>query len=158
MSRKQKRRKNRESENERYEIEVKNWEVYYHFGINKVSRDLISGDYCEYSNLILVGNILSPSLKNAAQAKIKIRESPGLDNHWREDEMENPPPAIGLLEIPRGEDVLKFICFVPSRSFRFITMAVSAEKIRYVSLFGTKLKWRKGEIFDISLSNNRDEE
>jgi hypothetical protein len=62
------------------------------------------------------------------------------------------------MQIPRRDDTLMFYSSVPSRSFPFIVLAAKAGKIKYVSIFGTKLKWRKGTIESISLSANREEE
>ena len=71
MPRKPKKRKPKELEYDIYEIELEDWEVDYNYGINKVPKDIILGDYWEHSELLLSGKILSSALKNAAQAKIK---------------------------------------------------------------------------------------
>jgi len=46
---------------------------------------------------------------------------------------------------------------VPARQFRYIPMAVSSGKIKYVMINGTTLKWRRGKIFSISLSTQQQE-
>jgi hypothetical protein len=99
MPKKQKKRKRKEPEHLTYEIEVEDWEVEYHFGINKVNRNIISGDYWEHSGLILSGKILSPTLKNAVQTKIHIAEKPDLNDHWKVEAAEHPPLASGWMEI-----------------------------------------------------------
>lgn len=73
----------KEPEKERYEIEVEDWEVDYHFGLNTAPRDLIDGVYWEYSSLILTGKILSPILKKASKTRVQISDDPQLDDHWK---------------------------------------------------------------------------
>ncbi len=129
----------------------------YYFALNTGPKDLFEGAYMEYSNLILTGNILSPSLENVGKAKIEIRDDPQMDDFWGPKPTIISAKAIGWMGIPRGGNTLIFHCSVPSRSLQFIALAVKAGKIRYISIFGTKLRWRRGTISSISLSANREE-
>lgn len=60
-------------ENEFYEIEIEDWEVYYDFGLNQTHKGLTADVYWEYCNLILTGKILLPILKQADKAKFKYQ-------------------------------------------------------------------------------------
>ena len=140
-----------------YEIEVKDWEVSCHFGINIAPKDLIPGVYWEGSTLILTGEIISPLLDKANRAVIQITADPQLDDHWQPKPTIISAKAIGWMEIPRGDDRVIFNCSVPSQSLLFIAIAIQAGKIKYVSTSGTKLKWRRGTISSINLSTQRDE-
>jgi len=141
-----------------YEIEVKDWEVSCHFGINIAPKDLIPGVYWEGSTLILTGGIISPLLDKANRAVIQITANPQLDDHWQPKPTIIFAKAIGWMEIPRGDDRVIFNCSVPSQSLLFIAIAIQAGKIKYVSISGTKLKWRRGTISGINLSAHREEE
>ena len=152
-----KRKKTGITETERYEIEIEDWEVYSHFGINMGRKKFFPGDYREHSKLSIHGNILSPLLKIASKAKIEIIDSPEFDDHWKEAEAEKPPFAIGWMEVPRGDNTLQMDCWIPTRLFNYISIAIASEKIKYASIFGTKLKWRRGDIFDITFSTIREE-
>lgn len=132
--------------------------MYYNFGLNMAPKDLIEGVYSEYSKLILTGKILSPHLKNANKARIEIAGDPQMDDYWKAEPTISSAKAIGWMEIPRGDDTLILSCWIPSQSFRYITLAVDSKKIKFASVFGTKLKWRQGTIMSISLSANREEE
>ena len=158
MSKKQTKRKMKKRENERYEIEIEDWEVYYHFGINIGRNDISPENFWEISSITLLGKIVSPTLKNASKAKLEISAKPDLDDHWKETPTENLPSGVGLMEIPRGHNTLHLYCWVPSRSFIFIPQAAASGKIKLASVFGEKLKWRRGRIFYISLTTNREEE
>ena len=155
---KRRKTKKKEIEKEKYDIEVEDWEVYYHFGLNTAPRDLIDGVYWEYSSLTLTGKILSPILKTASKTRVQIRDDPQLDDHWKAEPTVISAKAIGWMQIPRGDDTLIFDCSIPSRSFQYIPSAVSSGKIKYASIFGTKLKWRQGTVSSISLSTIREEE
>jgi len=45
MSRKRKNNRKKKPVNERYEVEVDDWEVDYHFGVNQGSKNIVNGDY-----------------------------------------------------------------------------------------------------------------
>ena len=108
--------------------------------------------------MTLLGKILSPKLKNATKASIDISAEPETDDHWAAKPTISSAKAIGFMEIPRCEEVLQFYCSVPPRLSNNIHVAVASGKIKHISVFGTKLKWRKGDIYSISVSTNREEE
>jgi hypothetical protein len=154
----QRRKKKRQDENEWYEIEVEEWEGDYHFGLNTVRKGSIEGVYWESSKLILTGKIPSPTLEKASKARIELAEEPQMDDHWAAKPTIISAKAIGWMEIPRGDDTLIFYCSIPSRSFRNIALAAESGKIKFVSIFGSKLKRRQGTIMTISLSKHRMEQ
>lgn len=143
---------------ESYEIRVEDWEVNYHLGLNTVLQDLIDGVFWESSQLILIGQLISPVLEKVNKARIEIAAKPQMDDHWKQESKIVSAKAVGYMEIPRGEDNLIFHCLVPSRSLPFIATAVQSGKIKHVSILGTKLKWRQGTISSLSLSTQRDGE
>lgn len=143
---------------ELYEIEVDDWEVNYHFGINILPKDIIDGVYWEDSKLILMGHIISPTLKIVSKARIEIAGDPMLDDHWQSKPTIISAKAMGWMEITRGDNILIFNCSVPSRSLPFLVPAVRSGKIKYASIFGSKLKWRQGTISRLRLSAHREEE
>lgn len=145
-------------ETETYGIEVEDWEVDYHFALNTTPKGLIEGVYWEHSKLILVGKLLSPLLGKASKARIELAGDPQMDDHWKANPTIISSKAIGWMEIPRGDDTLILYCSIPSQSFQQVAPAVHSGKIRFASVFGTKLKWRKGTIQSVSLSTNREEE
>jgi len=143
---------------ESYEIEVEDWEVNYHFGMNIAPKDLIEGVYWENATLILIGKLIVPALEKVGKTRIEISSDPRLDDHWQSNPTIISAKAIGWIEIPRGDDRLTFFCSVPSRSLLYIAMAVLSGKIRYASISGTRLKWRRGTISSLRLSAYREDE
>jgi hypothetical protein len=151
-----KRRRKKPPENLYYEIEVMDWEVYYHFGL--APKNLGRGLYWETSSLTLIGNILSPELKNATKAKVDLSADPQMADHWKTKPTILSAKGVGFMEIPRGKAVLKCRCSIPPRLSNNIHVAIASGKIKFVSIYGEKLKWRKGLIFDISLSAECEED
>jgi len=143
---------------ETYEIEVDDWDVYHHFGINTAPKDLVEGVYWETSKLILTGRLISPILEKASKARIEMAGEPRMDDHWQEKPTIVSAKAMGWMELPRGDEILVFHCSVPDRSLPFIALAIQSGKIKYVSIFGTKLKWRQGTMSSLSLSAHREDE
>ena len=112
MAPKRIKRKRKKPENESYEIEVQDGEVYFHFGVNISRNRFDDGDYSEDSSLSLNGKIESPILKNVSKAEINIWESQELDDHWRDAPEENPPFSIGMMQILWDNETLHCICWV----------------------------------------------
>ena len=95
MPPKRKRRKRKKPENESYDIETQDWEVYFHFAVNITRNRFDDGDYSEDSSLSLKGKILTPIIKNVSKTEINIWEIQELEDHWRDAPAENPPFSIG---------------------------------------------------------------
>ena len=151
-----KRRKKQPPEKLYYEIEVEDWEVYYHFGIAPKNLDI--GLYWEASKLTLLGKILRPELKIASTAKVDLSTMPEMSDHWTTEPTIRSAKGVGFMEVPRGEEVLQIRCSIPPRLSNNIHVAVASGKIKYVTIFGEKLKWRKGLITSISLSAEREDD
>ena len=141
---------------ESYQVEVNDWEIYYHFGI--APKGVIEGVYWEGAHLILLGRLISPTLKTASKARIEINPDPQLDDHWQSKPTIISAKATGWMEISRGDDKLIFYCSVPSHSLTYLTLAAQSGKIRNASITGTKLKWRQGRISHLSLSTHKEDE
>jgi hypothetical protein len=149
--------KKKKPEYESYEFEIEDWEVDYDFGLNTSRRDL-GGVYREYSTLILKGKTLSPVLEKATKANIYIMADPKMDDHWQPEPSILSAEATGFMVISRDGDTLLLHCSIPSRSIPYIVLAAQSGKIRYASIYGTKLKWRQGKILSLSLSTKREED
>jgi hypothetical protein len=158
MPRKRKKKKSVQPEKEWYEIEITGWEFNYNFGLNNSPFDFITGDFWESMRISLNGKIIKPKIKNATRAQVILISTWKLDDYWKDVVREKPPSSTGWIEIPRGDDTLQLNCFLPSRSFAAVSVAVAAGKVKHASISGTKLRYRKGEIRDLYLSTNRNEE
>jgi hypothetical protein len=154
---KKRKKKKKEVEKEIYEIEVEYWIPDYHFGLNPLRKDFGEGVYWEHPKLILTGRILSPVVEKASKTRVELAADPQMDDYWKAEPTITSARATGWMEIPRGDDTLIFYCSIPSQSLPFITLAVDSGKIKFVTIWGTKLKWRRGTISSVSLSKDREE-
>lgn len=150
--------KKKARENERYEIVVHHWEVYHHLHAEKNMRDVDDGLYWEGSSVSLRGNLISPIIKSANKGNITINSKPQMDEHWKQIPRGKESEIIGFMDIPRGDNTLNFNAWVPNRLFQNIMLSLNQDKIKYVSIFGEKLKWRRGNFFSISLSTKNEDE
>jgi hypothetical protein len=162
MARKRKRKEVQTTE--WYEIEVKGWEVSYHFSLN-TAPNLIEGEMWESSQLILNGILLSPVISSAKtrpdkirKIKIEVAANPKIDDYWQEKPTIVSARGVGWMTLLKGDDTLVFHCMVPSRSLAFIAVAAQSGKIRHVSISGSKLKWRQGTISSFTFVTNKEEE
>lgn len=151
-------KKKKVRENERYEISVHDWEGYHHLHAQKTMRDFGDGLYWEGSSVSLLGNLKSPVIKSANKANITINSKPQMDEHWKETPSGKESEIIGFMEILRGEYVLNINIWLPNRLLQNIMLSLNHDKIKYVSIFGEKLKWRRGKLFSISLSTKNEDE
>ena len=130
--------------------------MYYNFGI--APKNLGMGLYWEISNLTLLGKILSPELKIANTAKVCLSAEPEMADHWTPKPTIKSAKGVGYMEVARGKKVLEIRCSIPPRLSDSIHLSVASRKIKYISILGEKLKWRKGLIFGITLSAEREED
>lgn len=140
---------------ERYEIEVEDWDTDYYFGI--APKDIIEGVYWEGSGLIITGKLISPVLDRVSKTQVDIRIDPQVDDYWKAEPTIKAAKAIGWMQILR-DNTLLFNCSVPSHSLPYLAVATHAKKIRYISITGTKLRYKHGTIRHISLSSQREED
>jgi len=115
------------------------------------------GEYFEHSTLLLSGKIISPEIKDATKVKIRILESPELENHW-ENNQQSSTESVGYITLLKGIDLLEIFFLAPPRFFKNILMSVSAGKIKFCYVYGTKIKWSRGIAHNIRFSTDKEEE
>lgn len=158
MNKIQKSKSKKEVQKEWYELLVEDWIMEYQFELNTAPKDLVPGLFWEHATCILIYKLTSPDLKYGNKARIEIVGKPELDDHWAPGTNVKSAIGIGSIEIPRGDDAIRFYCMVPSRSFQSIPIAASSGKIKYVTISGTKLRYRRGDVSGITLRTNCDED
>jgi hypothetical protein len=140
---------------ESYEMEADDWEADYYFGL--APKNIIEGVYWEVSNLIIIGRLISPVLNMVGKVRVKIKADPEVDDHWKPNPTITAAKAIGRMAILR-DNTMEFYCSVPSYSLPYLAQAVHTKKIRYISITGTKLRYKEGTISHISLSSQKEDE
>ena len=148
-----------QDENEFYVVQVEDWEASCSFHVNRDPERLINpGAYEEDSEIKLLGKIVMPALKDTSRVEIRITGSMELNDHWKESTKGNSVHSIGHLQILTDADkTFSVMCSVPSRSFSSVVIAAAAGKIKLASIWGTKLKWKKGWVSGIDLATRGEE-
>jgi hypothetical protein len=155
---KRKKRKINVPETILYEIKIEEWWVECRFGTsNEASRLLNLGKYNERSSLILSGPILSPELKIANSAEIRLLEKPSLNDHWNQIPSNLPEESFGAMTVTY-DNVLMVFLDVPTRIFNFVSLAASSNKLNYATIWGTKLRYRQGGVSTIHFRTNYETE
>jgi hypothetical protein len=152
-----KRKKRKEPEKEFYEFEIEDWVTDFCFGANLSDKINFPGDYFEHSTLSLSGKIISPEIKNATKVRVRIFESPELENHW-DNNQESSPESIGYITLLKEIDLLEIFFPAPPRYFKNILISISAGKIKFCHVYGTKIKWGRGIAHNIRFSTEKEEE
>jgi hypothetical protein len=154
---KRKRKKRKEPVQERYEIEIEDWTVDFSFGGNLFNKILFPGDFYEHSSIKFLSKITSPEILNTINCRLIISETIELEDHWKKDQSTSTP-SIGSMTLLKNKHLLEIFCFVPPRFFKNILKAVNEKKIKFCSIYGTKLKWRSGIVHQINFSTEKEED
>jgi hypothetical protein len=157
MAIKRKRKKRKEPVQERYEIEIEDWTVDLSFGGNLSNKTYFPGDFNEHSSLTFLSKITSPEIENTIKCRLIIAETVELEDHWKKDQSTSTP-SIGSITLLKNTNLLEIFCLVPPRFFKNILKAVNGKKIKFCSVYGTKLKWRSGIVHNISFSTEKEED
>jgi len=140
---------------ERYEVEVEDWAVDYYFGL--APENIIEGVYWEGSGLIIMGKLISHVLDIVNGVRVKINADPQLDDYCKPNPTIISAKAIGWMEILR-DNTMEFSCSVPSYSLSYLAQAGHANRIKYISITGTKLRYKQGTVRHINLSSQKEDE
>lgn len=152
MANKSKSKKRQKPENIIYEIKVEDWQCEYMFGLNIWLKDLYPEQFAEYSRLIFYGQLLKPVIESVAQVKVVLSARADLNENQRNSLVKKDILKIGNMEISRGSNIFEIACVVPESSFAFLPTVAAAGNVNRISMTGTKLKWGKGDVLDISIS------
>jgi len=157
MPGKRQKRRPKKPEPEYYQIEVDNWDASYTFGANR-SGKRFSEDYFESSYIFLNGKIVSPSLKKTDQARIMISSDHKLKDCWEQPSMEKPAELVGWITLLTDDSLLEFMVWLPPQSHQYVSSIAASGKIKYAWVYGTKLKYRQGQVYNLRISSYLEED
>ena len=148
-------RHKRRNENQKYRyfVSVFDWSVNVNFNDYAYINLFDCGEFEERIFMILEGSISSTSskkIRNDMPAKVMLH----LNDFWYSNiRNEDDTPAIGDMEIIQKrsgiekEDTLYVRLSVPTKTYENIRAYMSCKDRALVTLVGTDLYWRKGEIY-----------
>jgi len=152
-----------------YTILVDSWSCDYSFGLNasfdpfrrrEDIGDFYSEPFHEYRWLVFKGKFLEPLQLKEQEVEVRLARSRYLNeaerskylNEYRED----PPEAVGFLhkQKPLSWCSVSF----PEDAMNIVLEATSVNKIKFITLYGEKLRYRQDSIFRFSLQEKPEEE
>jgi hypothetical protein len=146
-----------------YTVVINSWSCDYSFGLNfnfnPLRRYKDTGDsryrepYREYRWLVFKGKFLEPPNLKDQEVEVNLSQSPHLNEAERDKHLhlyeEDPPYSVGSLQKQKSGSW----CFLyfPDDAMNIVLEAVSANKIKFVTLYGEKTRYGYASIFNFSL-------
>ena len=147
----------------RYQISVFDWFVEVNFNEYAYINPLYIDQFEERITMIMVGKLTSTDSKKCMKdmaAKVIIHPS---DNWYRKNELREGLSAIGHMEIIRkgsgieNEDTLYFDVIVPTNSYDNMKDYLAYKSRAFVTISGTELFIRKGEIYYLGFTKHTEQ-
>ena|SRR3990167_3672587 len=148
------RRKRRNSKHQyRYDVSVMDWYVNVSFNdyayINVLDRE----EFEERFYMVLEGRLISTTSKKCKRHMLAEVVIDSGDFWYNKHMLRKDVHTIGYMEIEKSnsythkEDTLYFRVSVPTKSYENIRDYLTYKGKALISLIGTELYWRKGEIY-----------
>ena len=149
--RRRKRRKPKKDEHVGYLVRVVDWDCYYSFrSIDPRSR-WETGPYSELATLTFRGSLAEPEDTKYADVTVTFSARRGMS----EERAPDVRTAIGSID-GNGTELSAYMSVPHDHMASLLTMANSG-RVKILHLGGTKLRYRRGLIFDVSLSTKEDD-
>lgn len=131
----------------RYEIQITNWDFSWSFYLSGPTEPWQGrSHFRERATLILMGRVLEPEGFKYPEAVVRLVADPWLDS------LVEQPAAIGSIHIYGRQ----FTGYVPIPSNQMPLLVSSANRLLFVELYGTPLRYRKALINELHLNTTPD--
>lgn len=135
-----------------YELHVNEWDYYYGIRVSDPKSSFDKGPYSELATLKFRGALMSPEDTRYPEGLLTLSARTDMMN----ERYQSPLDAVGLLQA--YENTLSAYIPVPAERFAELTAVASSGRVRFVSILGTRLRYRSGSIHNISVSTEFEEE
>ncbi len=152
-----------------YTVLIDSWSCDYSFGLNasfdpfrrrEDIGDFYSEPFHEYRWLVFKGKFLEPLQLKEQEVEVRLARSPYLNEAERSKYLnkysEDPPRAVGFLQKQKPCSWCR-VSF-PEDAMNIVLKTASADKIKIMTLYGEKLRYRQASIFRFSLQEKLEEE
>jgi hypothetical protein len=135
-----------------YFLRVSGWDYYYGFRPSDPKSQWDQGPYSEIATLTFTGELIRPVNSKYRAATVTLSAKSGM--------MEERPAgtARSIGSLTANEDELSAYIFVPAERLTELTAVAQSERVRVVQVTGTKLRYRSGQIHNLSIYTSFDEE
>jgi hypothetical protein len=151
-----------------YSVRIDGWNCDYSFGLNAsynpLHRDngisfLYEAPYSEHRDLILRGVFLEPGKLKEEKLEARFVRQPHLNKKTIEENLhryeESPPKSVGGF-LKQGHYIMAFLS-IPEDAFALVLQSATADKVKFMTLRGQKLRYGRGEIYYYSIQEELDE-
>lgn len=149
--RRRKRRKPKKDEFVGYLVQVADWDCYYSFRSTDPKSRWETGPYSELATVKFRGALVEPEDTKYTDVTVTFSARRGMTEETAADER----LSIGSID-GNGTELSAYV-FVPHDHMASLLTMANSGRVKIVHLGGTKLRYRRGLIFSISLSTKEDD-
>ena len=149
--RRRKRRKQKKDEFVSYLVRVAGWDCHYSFHSSDPKSRWETGPYSELATLTFRGALAEPVGTKYTDATVTFSARRGMTEEKAPDER----LSIGSIDGDGTE--LSAYMFVPHDHMASLLTMANSGRVKILHLGGTKLRYRHGMIFEVSLSTKEDD-
>lgn len=146
-----KRRKPKKEEHVGYVVRVMDWDCYYSFRSSDPKSRWENGPYSELETLTFRGSLAEPEDTKYTDVTVTFSARRGMT----EEKASDVRRAIGSID-GAGSELSAYV-FVPQDHMADLLTVANSGRVKIIHLGGTKLRYRHGMIFDVSLSTKEDD-
>lgn len=151
-----------------YTVRIDGWNCDYSFGLNAsydpLHRDngisfLYESPYSEHRDLVLKGVFIEPRKLKEKRLEARFVRQPHLNKETIEENLhryeESPPKSVGGF-LKQGHYIMAYLS-IPEDAFALVLQNAMADKVKFMTLRGQKLRYGRGEIYYYSIQEEQDE-
>jgi hypothetical protein len=151
-----------------YTVRIDGWNCDYSFGLNAsydpLHRDnevsfLFEAPFIEHCDLVLRGVFLEPKKLEEKKLEARLTREPHLDKKAIHESLhryeESPPKSVGGF-MRQGDYITAFLS-IPEDAFALVLQNAVANKMKFMTLRGPKMRYGSGKIYHYYIQEEQDE-
>jgi hypothetical protein len=151
-----------------YTVRIDGWNCNYSFGLNgsydPLHRDneisfFFEAPYSEHRDLFLRGVFLEPKKVREKRLEVRFARKPHLDRRAIKENLhryeESPPKSVGGF-MKQGDYIVAYLS-IPEDAFALVLQSAMANKIKFMTLRGPKMRYGAGKIYHYYIQEEQDE-
>lgn len=137
-----------------YKLKIQACYPSFSFGVMEdFLQNYLGGKVSESSSLYLDCKIESPQIKNIDSCTVVVYSSFDFEKYLRDENLKDGIEKIGLMEKKRGDSHLWIFISLPTSLFESVNRWAVFDKVTDISIYADKLRYGKGDVYNISFSN-----
>lgn len=155
-------RNRKDDPSQRYTLLLSDWDVRIQFNDQIYQRIFNDREFEERIAIEMTGHLVSTTSKKCKDSMAGIVSVRPSDAWYDRDMLRDDLDGIGSIEIMRAdnefyfEDTIRFYINVPTKSFDNMKEYISLKGQASITLIGTELSYRKGDIVSFEFGKKED--